>query len=1087
MFRNKRQLLWAGILLCLACSVKAQDKTDKEKSGGSNRATAYFADAANFQNNGAFPLAVEEWKKLLKEFPKDPLASKAWHYLGVSYMQLEQPNVEEAIKAFTESLKDEKLDIREDTLIQIAWAMITQARTAKPGSPEQMQQLEGVRNRLTEFRKKYPEGANTDQALFYLGEVEYMLGKRDKAIEQYQALLKSKSLGKSALRPDAQYALGVAYEESQQIPQAMEVYREFVQENPKHRLTSEVQIRFGDLLISQKQFDEGIKALSPMAADNENPSADFALSRIGYAYSQQNKPEQAVQTYDELVKRFPESKYATAASLSAGQALFMSNRWDDAIQRLGKMIEQKDARAAEAVHWTAMALMRKKMPDEAIRLVEPALAWSKDFPAHLSLQMDYADALYEKPDQVEKARLAYELIAKEHADSPLGPRAMYNAAFASLQTQKLTEARQWSETFLNKYPQDPLRNDVAYVAAETLLQQGEHAAAAAAYTKLIQADANNPARGMWVLRMGLANYLAGKYPVVIESLSKELANLKEPRQQAEAHFILGASQLYQDNLDGAIEQFQASRKASDNWAQADENINMLADAFQRKKDNNSAKQVLNELLAKYPNSRIRPQVEFRLGQIAASAGEFDEAIKRYQTILSSEQAKPMHGFAKYGTAWCLMQQEKYEPALQQLDGVLQAVQTGSSVSNEARLAKGVCLRKLGKPQEATALLEEYLNAKPTGAALGNALYELGMTYVDLKEMDKAAGVFDRIVNEVPQYPSLDKVIYELAWIAEEKSDKAKAVGYFTKLTNDFPNSEFVPESLYQVAQKQYEEGKYPEAVGTYSQVLEKTKVTSLREKATYKLAWSFFQQKEYDKAAKLFQAQVQEAPKGSLLVDGLFMQAECKFKQDKFQDALPMYSAAKETLAAGGETAASDQVKTLVYLHGGQCLRELKQWPECEKWLREILDRFPDSPYLATVIYELGYCMQQQNSLEEALKLYGKVAEDYRNEVAARARFMMGEVYFSQRDFAKAIQEFQRVMFGFGGDKAPPEIGNWQAKSAFEAARCSEVLINNLKGDGRVKVINAAKDYYQFVVDKHAKHELAAQAQARLGELSKLR
>lgn len=59
---------------------------------------------------------------------------------------------------------------------------------------------------------------------------------------------------------------------------------------------------------------------------------------------------------------------------------------------------------------------------------------------------------------------------------------------------------------------------------------------------------------------------------------------------------------------------------------------------------------------------------------------------------------------------------------------------------------------------------------------------------------------------------------------------------------------------------------------------------------------------------------------------------------------------------------------------------------------------------------------------------------------------MMGEVYFSQCDFAKAIPEFQRVMYGFGGDKAPEDMKNWQAKNAFEAMRCSEVLIEKPAG-----------------------------------------
>ncbi len=49
-----------------------------------------YTDAANFQNNSAFDLAVDEWTRFLERFADDPLAPKAQHYLGVCQMQLKQ-------------------------------------------------------------------------------------------------------------------------------------------------------------------------------------------------------------------------------------------------------------------------------------------------------------------------------------------------------------------------------------------------------------------------------------------------------------------------------------------------------------------------------------------------------------------------------------------------------------------------------------------------------------------------------------------------------------------------------------------------------------------------------------------------------------------------------------------------------------------------------------------------------------------------------------------------------------------------------------------------------------------------------------
>jgi tetratricopeptide (TPR) repeat protein len=155
--------------------------------------------------------------------------------------------------------------------------------------------------------------------------------------------------------------------------------------------------------------------------------------------------------------------------------------------------------------------------------------------------------------------------------------------------------------------------------------------------------------------------------------------------------------------------------------------------------------------------------------------------------------------------------------------------------------------------------------------------------------------------------------------------------------------------------------------------------------------------------------------------------------------------------------------------------------------LNVIVRDYADSPYLWTAVYELGYCKQKQELPTEALKYYGQVVENNRNEIGARARFMMGEVYFSQRDFQRAIEEFTRVAYGFGGEKAPAEIKNWQAKSAYEAARCYEVLAPDLRGDSRNKAVDGARKFYEDIVRDHAEHDLAKQASSRLGELQKLR
>lgn len=1083
--------LFCGLSLFCFCSVleaqRPQDGGEESAQASSRKALAFYANAADYQNAGAFELAIDEWQKLVDQFPEDPQASTAWHHLGVCNLQRKEPDYQRSIAAFKNSLKDEDLKLREETLINLSWALFTEARNAELDSKEQRTGLEEAKSTLAEFLKVYSDGSYVDQALFYLGDIEHLLGNSQRSVAYFQKFLELPALAESSLRPDAMYALAVGYEDLGKPAQANRFFGEFLEKYPTNRLAGEVRLRLADAKLNNGKPEEAAMLLRAIVDSESDTLNDYAMLRLGYALSQQGDAEAAKQQYVKLLADFPDSTHASTAALSLGQLFYREGKYDEAVSQFEKLVDREDSQAADAAHWIATIYLRQGKGEPALELLEKVRPWASGLSNALTLELDYADALYSLPSRLADAQSAYAKIASEHAADPLAPRAAYNAAFASLQLGKLDEARKWAENFLTRYPQDALRNDVAYVAAESLLQQGEHEAAAKAYDKLLAADPENPTAAMWRLRLGMSRYLAGEYEQAITGLKPVLSSFENAEQIAEARFILGACRLYQEDFAAAIEELGESRKASKSWPSADETLLLLADSYQRSGDKKSARETLSLLVKEYPNSRLRSQAEYKLAQLSASAGEFDGAINQYKKILADDDASGFHNFARYGVVWCLMQKESYAEALEQLQPLLTQGMR-DSIGSEAKLAQGVCLRKLGRLDEASVALNTFLESQPVGTSLANARYELGLAYTEKGLLEKANVLFEKLLADAPDYTNADKAVYELAWNYQDLGMVKESDANFARLADDFPQSEFTSEGLYMVAQRLYEKQQYSDAAVKYASVLERVNDPALREKSLYKLGWSFFQQQDYPEAAEQFEIQSNAFPKGELAVDAEFMTGECWFKRGEYKKAVVSYQSAKAALESSAEQfAASEQVRTLIYLHGGQCYRELEQWDDCENWLRVVVDRYSDGAYLPVALYELGYCKQKQDDIPSALKYYGEVAENYRSDVAARARFMMGEIYFSQRDFVRAIPEFQRVMYGFGGERATAEIKNWQVKSAFEAARCSEVLINTLKGVGRDKVLETALEYYEFIIDKHGEHELVPQAQARLGELRKLR
>jgi len=234
-----------------------------------------------------------------------------------------------------------------------------------------------------------------------------------------------------------------------------------------------------------------------------------------------------------------------------------------------------------------------------------------------------------------------------------------------------------------------------------------------------------------------------------------------------------------------------------------------------------------------------------------------------------------------------------------------------------------------------------------------------------------------------------------------------------------------------------------------------------------------------------------EHPNGAFAFDAQMMIGESRFKKREFKSALAAYDKARQWVRSRNESSksvrdsAERQIRELALLHGGQSAAQLKQWDQAIQWYDELRERFPTTAYLPQVFYETGFAYQQKGDSKNGLRFFEEVADNYRNELAARARFMMGEIHFANKDFDQAIPEFQRVMYGFGAEKAPNRIKNWQAKSGFEAGRCSELLMSAAATNAaKNKSATLAKDFYRYVMEKHPRHELAANARQRLEALN---
>ncbi|MFM8570845.1 MAG: tetratricopeptide repeat protein, partial [Pirellula sp.] len=624
--------------------------TEEEKR--KERVRALFADAANAQNNGAYPLAMEQWKKLIQEYPGDPLASSARFYLGLCYQEQVPADYAKAADAFRKALEDKNLKEQEESLVNLGWCLV-QLGTPQAGSAS-ADADRNMKSSLTEaskvfaaFLEKYPDSPSADRAIFYAAEAESRLGNTEKGVGLYNQLVQNKKLSKSPLVPEALFALGFSYEELKQPKLASENYETLINDHGKHPLVRDANVRLGEIALQLDKPEQAAMRYEKVIASadfKKAPLADYIYSRYAFALAKSGQYAKSSEAYKQLSAMFPTSKYAQNASLSVAQTLMRDKKYAQAEEAFKQVLGSKDARAIEAAHWLCQLAILQNRKDQVVPIAREALSWATAIPAkELTpdarnqielLKMDLADGLFATTEGKAEARKLFEQIAVENNDQVVSPRATYNAAFAALQMGDLPESLRWSEAFEKRFPNSELALDVAYVRAESLLQRGEHSEASDAFEKLVQTAKDHPSRTAWELRGITAQYLAGQPEKSLVRLDSVLKASSDPAVQAEARFLQGACLLKLSKPDESIGALEKSLQLSSTWGQADEVLLVLAQAFEAKAEKAKARAALERLLKDFPKSRFKTQAEFRLGQLSAQAGKVPEAIQWYQRVIA---------------------------------------------------------------------------------------------------------------------------------------------------------------------------------------------------------------------------------------------------------------------------------------------------------------------------------------------------------------------------------------------------------------------------------------------------------------------
>ena len=510
-------------------------------------------------------------------------------------------------------------------------------------------------------------------------------------------------------------------------------------------------LAFANQLARRGLYAEALKEYEAIRDIKALPR-DEVMYRLGEAYRNVGRKQEALAAYAGMVKEFPQSRYVDYARLN--RALLLSG--DPRIAELKALdyVGASDQIRATALYWLGETLESQNKPQEAVQWYRKAAGVSSTNDVARLSRLRAAAILSVSQvvsDRREAQGIYLDLSMGD--DAHLAEEAMFFAGMMSYREGRHKEAAQLFRRLATRFPDSARAKESAIYAA-------------------------------W------SNYLDGRYGEVLQIA----ARLRDDENE-DAYYLVAAALRRLERRQDAVEAYSAAlakfprgRHADTEWF---ERLTVLAAS-----GDNAA--VLDEL-AKRPDPPTKTAGRaWSYGcEAAIAVTNYPRAIE-FATLVARRQDGELVQNAVHRLAWLYEKTEDW-PHSALAYRVLAKNWPESAVAAQALYQAGAAEIRAGRPEQARADWTKLLSTYPDSPFASEALYSRAMEELRKKEYRAAESSLDELQRRFPQFAKRAEALYWWGVAANGIGDIPEAERHFRAALEAKPSAEFERETRLELA------------------------------------------------------------------------------------------------------------------------------------------------------------------------------------------------------------------------------------------------------------------------------------------------
>lgn len=406
----------------------------------------------------------------------------------------------------------------------------------------------------------------------------------------------------------------------------------------------------------------------------------------------------------------------------------------------------------------------------------------------------------------------------------------------------------------------------------------------------------------------------------------------------------------------------------------------------------------------------------------------------------------------------------------------------------------------GNQTEKIIALDELVDNHPNSEYADNALLQLGITYLEIRKLEKATIPLKEILEKYPNSNLRNQALLKLGLISYNQGSLEAAANYYKQVFGNNPSEREGEAALTALEEIYVDDLAQPDIYFAFLETIPGYKVQDdEKESINFKAATSQYQNGNYAKAVISLNNYIRLYPNGRNIIKAYFYRGDSYTAQKLYAEALRDF---EEVIKRGNSNyyvKALDKAAIIAFYHSEDYQKAFDFYSQLETATDKMDTRLEAqegalrsayqidnteavNTYAAKVLnnpdvttnqraaanFYLGKMAFDSKKYTEALRAFNEVTKLSNNEATAEARYLIAYIYYEQRDLEVAEQ------ITLNANAESSEYPYWVAKSVILLA---DILAE--KGD----IFNAQAVLEGLIESYTDDAELVASAKQKLSAL----